>query len=201
MICWRAIEGIKGAMMKQQGKHSYSVAAGLVALACVISGPVSANDDPLLPGYVGVQYNLLDQQISAGDDAQPRSVQAVWGWQYNTLLALEARLGYGVSDDEGGLDTARVSVDPQWLVGGYLKMGLSYRLPLSPYVLLGHSSVKREVTVAGGDTEEDVASDPSYGMGASIKLNERNALTVEWLQLEDDDNDLTTVNVGYLFRY
>ena len=43
MICWRAIEGIKGAMMKQQGKHSYSVAAGLVALACVISGPVSAN--------------------------------------------------------------------------------------------------------------------------------------------------------------
>ncbi len=105
-------------MMKQQGKHSYSVAAGLVALACVISRPVSANDDPLLPGYVGVQYNLLDQQISAGDDAQPRSVQAVWGWQYNTLLALEARLGYGVSDDEGGLDTARVSVDPQWLVGG-----------------------------------------------------------------------------------
>ena len=54
---------------------------------------------------------------------------------------------------------------------------------------------------ACGDTEEDVASDPSYGMGASIKLNERNALTVEWLQLEDDDNDLTTVNVGYLFRY
>ena len=55
--------------------------------------------------------------------------------------------------------------------------------------------------MAGGDTEEDTASDPSYGMGASIKLNERNALTVEWLQLDDDDNDLTTVNVGYLFRY
>ncbi|WP_417214884.1 outer membrane beta-barrel protein [Alcanivorax sp.] len=175
--------------------------AMLVAVGVIVSAPLRASDDPLRTGYAGVQYNLLDQQIAAGDDAQPRSVQAVWGWQYNTLLALEARLGYGVSDDEGGLETARVSVDPQWLVGGYLKMGLSYRLPLSPYVLLGHSSVKREVTVAGGDSEDAVASDPSYGMGASIKLNERNALTVEWLQLDDDDNDLTTVNVGYLFRY
>ena len=175
--------------------------AMLVAVGVIVSAPLRASDDPLRTGYAGVQYNLLDQQIPVGDDAQPRSVQAVWGWQYNTLLALEARLGYGVSDDEGGLDTARVSVDPQWLVGGYLKMGLSYRLPLSPYVLLGHSSVKREVTVAGGDSEDDVASDPSYGMGASIKLNQRHALTVEWLQLDDDDNDLTTVNVGYLFRY
>ncbi|MEQ3637453.1 outer membrane beta-barrel protein [Alcanivorax sp.] len=174
---------------------------GLAAVWAMASTPVWASNAPVLPGYAGVQFNLLDQQVVAGDDAQPRSVQAVWGWQYSTLIGLEARLGYGVGDDEGGLDAARVTVDPQWLVGGYLKMGLSYRLPVSPYLLFGHSSVKREITVAGGDTEEDVASDPSYGMGASIKLNERNALTVEWLHLDDDDNDLTTVNVGYLFRY
>ncbi len=175
--------------------------AMLGAMGVIVSAPLRASDDPLRTGYVGVQYNLLDQQIATGDDAQPRSAQAVWGWQYSTLIALEARLGYGISDDEGGRDGARVTVDPQWLVGGYLKMGLSYRLPVSPYVLLGHSSVKREITVAGGDTEEDTASDPSYGMGASIKLNERNALTGEWLQLDDDDNVMTTVTGGYLFRY
>lgn len=187
--------------MKQQRTGLPWAVTLVFFVASGLSAPVSANKDPLLAGYAGVQYNLLDQELAGGDDAQPQSVQAVWGWQYNTLIALEARLGYGINDDQGGLDSARVTVDPQWLVGGYLKMGLSYRLPVSPYVLFGHSSVKREITLAGGKTEEDVASDPSYGMGASIKLNHRNALTVEWLQLDDDDNDLTTVNVGYLFRY
>lgn len=191
--------------MSKWGRNTGRMLIGALLMAATLevaaSRPIAAQQAPSLPaGYLGLQYNLLDQETAIGRDARPRSVQGVWGWQLNTLMALEARFGYGVADAKGGPRGARVTGDPQWLLGGYLKMGLSYRLPLSPYLLLGHSSVKQE-TRKGGVSRRDTLSDPSYGIGAALKLHERHALTVEWLQLDDDDNDLTTVNLGYLYRY
>lgn len=78
-----------------------------------------------------------------------------------------------------------------------------------PYVLLGHSTATAEVTTefstllgTARNTEERTASDPSYGAGVEVNLSEETAITAEWVQLDDDDDfDLTTINIGFLQRF
>ena len=111
------------------------------------------------------------------------------------------------------LRAATVRLDPEWLVGAYVKLGLDSRQPVAPYVLLGHSTAQAEVTtevtvstLLGSstfrDSEKVTASDPSFGAGVDINLSETTALYAEWVQLDDDDDfDLTTINLGFIGRF
>lgn len=172
------------------------------------STPLLADGVYQQDGYLGLQYNLLNQETD-GDDLEPTALQARFGIQFNPNVALEGRLGYGVSDDDLNEGAASLTLDPEWLVGAYLKVGLDKSLPVAPYLLLGHSTATAEVTTevssllgTARDTEERTASDPSYGAGVEVNLNPETALTAEWVQLDDDDGfDLTTINIGIMQRF
>ena len=174
----------------------------------VIAAPGFASDVYQQDGYFGVQYNMLNQE-TGGDDLEPSALQTRFGMQFNPFVGLEGRLGYGFDDDDVSDGAASISLDPEWLVGAYLKVGLDRSLPVVPYVLLGHSTATAEVTTefstllgTARNTEERTASDPSYGAGVEVNLSEETAITAEWVQLDDDDDfDLTTINIGFLQRF
>ncbi|EKF74734.1 hypothetical protein A11A3_06918 [Alcanivorax hongdengensis A-11-3] len=172
------------------------LATGL--LACSL--PAFAGGMYQQDGYVGLMYNALNQETD-GDDFEPSALQARFGLQFTPNVAVEGRLGYGIDSDE----MSSVEIDPKWLVGAYLKLGLDKSLPVSPYLLAGHSSAQADIKVSGllgSSTEERTASDPSYGAGVDFNLAPQHAINVEWLMLDDDDGyDLTTINVGYVHRF
>lgn len=184
-----------------------------MALALLaLHAPVLADSVYDQDGYFGIHYNLLNQETDS-DDIEPGAFQTRFGVQVNPYLALEGRLGYGLKDDELREGAYSVNIDPEWLVGAYVKLGLDRRQPVAPYVLLGHSTAQAEVTteftantllgsVTSRDTEEVTASDPSFGAGVDINLSETAALYAEWVQLDDDDDfDLTTINLGFISRF
>lgn len=188
-------------------------AMSLVPLTLVaLHGPAWADDGYSRDGYFGAHYSMLSQE-TGDEDIEPAGLQTRFGVQVNPYVALEGRLGYGIDDDElseGGLS---VNIDPEWLVGAYVKLGLDRRQPVAPYVLLGHSTAKAEVTTeftvssllgsaTSRDSEEVTASDPSYGAGVDINLSDTAAIYAEWVQLDDDDDfDLTTINLGFISRF
>lgn len=147
-------------------------------------------------GYFGGSYNLLTQE-TGGDDIEPTALQFRMGAQINPYVAVEGRLGHGINDDEvNGL-----TIDPEWLLGAYLKVGLDKNQPVAPYLLLGHSTAIAEISTPFG-SEDRTASDPSFGAGVEVNLNQDTALTAEWVQLDDDDGfDLTSINIGFLQRF
>ncbi|MCG8394105.1 MAG: porin family protein [Pseudomonadales bacterium] len=176
----------------------------LLALhAPVLADPVYQQD-----GYFGIQYNMLTQETD-GDDLEPSAFQTRFGVQFNPYVAVEGRLGYGLSDDDLSGGGATLTLDPEWLVGAYLKVGVDKSLPVAPYVLLGHSTATAEVTSevstllgSAKSREERTASDPSYGAGVEVNLSDSAALNAEWVLLDDDDGfDLSTINVGFLHRF
>ncbi len=164
-------------------------------------------------GYFGLHYSMLNQETSA-EDIEPEAFQTRFGMHINPYVSLEGRLGYGIDDDDLVVgDAAVLTLDPEWLVGAYVKLGLDRRQPVAPYVLLGHSTAKADVTLevtesgllgssTNRETEEVTASDPSYGAGVDVNLGETAALYAEWVQLDDDDDfDLTTINIGFISRF
>ncbi len=171
-----------------------------------------ADEASVSDGYFGAHYSMLTQETDA-DDIEPGGLQTRFGVQVNPYLALDGRLGYVMKDDELSEGAATVRLDPEWLVGAYVKLGLDSRQPVAPYVLLGHSTAQAEVTtevtvstLLGSstfrDSEKVTASDPSFGAGVDINLSETTALYAEWVQLDDDDDfDLTTINLGFIGRF
>ena len=178
----------------------------------VLHAPAFAEEVYTQDGYFGFHYSMLNQETDA-DDIEPAGLQTRFGVQVNPYVALEGRLGYGVDDDTLKAGAATVTLDPEWLVGAYVKLGLDRRQPVAPYVLLGHSTAQAEVTTdvttstllgsaSFRETEDVTASDPSYGAGVDINLSETAALYAEWVQLDDDDDfDLTTINLGFISRF
>ena len=177
-----------------------------------LSSPVFADQATSQDGYLGFQYMMLNQETDA-EDVEPSGLQARFGMQVNPYVALEGRLGYGIADDELEAGAVTVTLDPEWLVGAYVKLGVDRSLPVAPYVLLGHSTAQAEVTtevtvssLLGSstfrDSEQVTASDPSWGAGVDINLSDSAALYAEWVQLDDDDDfDLTTINLGFISRF
>ncbi|MGB2247042.1 MAG: outer membrane beta-barrel protein [Alcanivorax sediminis] len=185
----------------------------LIPLALLaLHAPAFADDVYDQDGYFGIHYSMLNQETDS-DDIEPGAFQTRFGVQVNPYVALEGRLGYGIDDDELSEGGYTVNIDPEWLVGAYVKLGLDRRQPVAPYVLFGHSTATAEVTtefttstllgsVSSRESEEVTASDPSYGAGVDINLSENAALYAEWVQLDDDDDfDLTTINLGFISRF
>ena len=177
----------------------------IMLLSLLVAGaPAFAEGLYQYDGYFGGSFNLLTQE-TGGDDIEPTGLQFRMGAQINPYVAVEGRIGHGVNDDE----VDGLTIDPEWLLGAYLKVGLDKNQPVAPYLLLGHSTAIEEVTTETEtllgtvrDSEDRTASDPSYGAGVEVNLNQNTSLNAEWLQLDDDDGfDLTTINIGILQRF
>lgn len=106
------------------------------------------------------------------------------GGYVNDNLALEARLGTGVTDDT--VDDTDVSL--RYLVGANLRAGAKVGNQLFPYVMLGFTRADFK-TESNGDSDSNAETDTSYGAGLDIDLSGM-TLTMEYANLIDK-NDVT----------
>lgn len=135
--------------------------------------------------YAAVDVGFYTIESEADNaDADITHLTGRVGGYLNDNLALEARLGTGVTDDT--VNDADVSL--RYLVGANLRAGAKVGDQVFPYVLLGftRADVKTEFN---GNSESDAETDTSYGAGVDLDLSGM-TVTLEYANLIDK-NDVT----------
>ena len=149
----------------------------LIALAIAITSPIA-----LAGGYVGGNYSTLDySEDGLGKDLSIGAVSAVGGYQLNDYVAVEARVGVGVSDDS--YLGATLELDNYY--GAYLKFGA----PIGnfyPYAMVGMTEGEVTASVTGFSLSQS-ESDVSYAAGIGYYINENINLHLEYARFLDKD--------------
>lgn len=165
-----------------------TIGVGIVALACAAAQADeryggsgygrSAYDSGL---YAGASVGQLIYQEEGLDTMRPTIIEARIGQNINQYLAIEGRIGGGISGDS----VNGFSTDAQLIYAGYAK-GI---LPLSPifslYGLAGIAGAQLHHNYPDFNTTD---TGFSYGIGAELKVGREAALTLEWARITDGDN-------------
>lgn len=155
-------------------------------LLAAVAGSVTAQP------YVGLDYtHLEDSGIELG------ALTLKGGYQLNDWAAVELRGGLGVVDDNyHGAD-----VELEHHVGGYFRAGLPNDSAIYPYVIAGYTHAKIKASF-GGFSDSDSEGDFSWGIGASVRLNELWSANVEVMRYFDKSNiELDGVSVGVTYNF
>jgi opacity protein-like surface antigen len=142
-----------------------------------VSFASTANDDMYFGG--GLAVTELSEE---GDEVSLNVIHARVGKFFNENISLEARAGFGVGDDD--IDGIKVELSNYY--GVYLRGGFPVNETLYPYAVLGYTRGKIKASY-GGDSISSSESDTSFGLGVDIKLNEKAAINLEYLNYIDKD--------------
>jgi hypothetical protein len=120
------------------------------------------------------------------------------GMQFNPFLAVEGRVGGGISGDE----FAGYHVDVPLVYGGYVKGILPVSPWFSPYAIAGLGGLQLHRNYPDFDSN-DVAF--SFGVGAEFRLYGGAAIHAEWARVDHGNNDgydftADQLTVGVSFR-
>jgi hypothetical protein len=155
------------------------IAAALSSLAATAA---HAQQGQTAPGsmYGGITFSQIQYEESGRGTAKPTALGVKIGKVVNENLALEGRLGTGISDDD--VSGGPVDVSPDLLLGAYAK-GI---LPLSPrigvYGLVGVTYGDLS-SGPGGLRFSNSDADFSYGFGADFLIGASTSLNIEWARL------------------
>ena len=150
--------------------------------------------------YFGFDYMLTDFEDDAGTSVDLDAVSARFGSYLNKNVALEARLGFGVSDDT----VNNVDFELDNFVGVYARGIIPYQT-VELYGIIGMTradlSVRPAASPAARLADGD-ETDLSYGLGLDFKIGERIAVGMEYMMLIDSsDYELTTTNIGAKYYF
>lgn len=162
----------------------------LVASAITTLPAISMADDTHGKRYAAIDIGFMtveDESGSSTSEADITHVVGRVGGYLNDNLALEARLGTGVTDDsvDAGL-AADVDVSLRYLVGAYLRAGAKVGDAAFPYVLLGFTRADVESEYLG-NSDTKAETDVSYGVGVDVNLSGL-TVAVEYANLVDKDD-------------
>ncbi|MDX1452580.1 MAG: porin family protein [Oleiphilaceae bacterium] len=164
--------------------------------ACTMASQAFA-DDTHGKRYASVDIGFYGLESDNGNfEADLTHISGRVGGYLNDNLALEARLGTGVTDDtinEGIFTDTDISL--RYLVGAYMRIGAKAGDQLFPYLLLGFTRADFE-TETGSNSSNDAETDTSYGAGIDFNLS---GLTValEYANLVDkNDSTYSGFSIG-----
>lgn len=162
-------------------------------LAAVVVAGVSSLATAEMAPYFGVQYGYLDFDRGAVDGAALDAFTLRGGLDINELIAAEARVGLGLSDDT----RQGIKTEMNYHYGVYAVINLPTRTQLDPYLLGGYSYV--DSTVNGSDYSDDGLA---YGAGLKWAMNDESALTLEYLKVADNDyTKQNLISLGILYHF
>jgi opacity protein-like surface antigen len=128
--------------------------------------------------YVGGSLSRVEVRVDGLSTAKPTALGVRLGNQFSPNLAVEARLGKGITDDT--VNGVKVEIDTYY--GIYAKGILPMTNLFSAYGLLGYS--RGEVTRSGpGGSASDWDSDVSYGLGVDFAITKNTTINVEWARM------------------
>ena len=124
-------------------------------------------------------------------------LSAIFGSKVNENVALEARLGYGVSNEN--LAGTEISIDTAISLFG--KFGSEISRNVYPYLALGYTHANVEFVVPGTKVDADDGN-YSYGVGMDILLDDESRINIEYMDYFDkDDISYDALSIGYLKNF
>ncbi|VUD59635.1 hypothetical protein TDB9533_02727 [Thalassocella blandensis] len=179
---------------------------------CLASGLATA--EPLQQGiFVGanvgyVQNEEMEEFDLADDNVDYRSYELSLGYKFNNWLGVDFRFGNGLSERDFAIDGssnhAELGIDG---ISSYYYRGEFTNEDARLYILIGQSSVDTTTVIyddAGNEvaSADDSLSGLSYGLGAGWYYDDNFSINLEYrLLLDDDDAELTTINLGFDYRF
>lgn len=155
--------------------------------------------------YVGANYTFVTYDEEFLGDADLGALSGKVGARINPYISAELRAGVGVADETATDGNVSVTLELDYLVGGYVLFGLPNKTPIYPYIALGYT--KGELTLSATDpggsfsiSESD--SDLSYGLGANLAISDNVQLNAEYMKyIDKDDYEVSGISIGasYLF--
>ncbi len=137
--------------------------------------------------YWGVSATRIRADVGGGFFNSRISLKtdfhAILGKELNDYIAVEARLGLGLGSST---KTFFDNIQLKRLLGGYVKFSAPWKV--SPYALLGYSSVSIEVS-DGFSSESDSETGFSQGLGLEFTLSKRSKLFIEYARLIEDSGE------------
>ena len=150
--------------------------------------------------YGGLQYSQVTYDEDDFDKAKPTALVGKLGQFVSESVAIEGRLGFGVSDDEIDVDVGpfdvEVEIEVNYLVGIYGVLHSDTEAKVTFYGLVGVTQVELEASAFGESFEEDDTG-LSYGLGVNI-----GHFNLEYMSyLDEDDYSVTAISVGYVSAF
>lgn len=178
------------------------IVAGLLASLCL---PVAANAD----SYIGLNYLEARYDERGFDTSKPTAWSLRFGSELSENIAIEARIGSGISSDKvDGDPTIAIDLDLKQIFGVYGRLMAPLGERVTVYGLAGITRVKLEasaplqgtpgrVKVSGSET------DLSIGVGVDFKLSPSAFVNLEYalLQSDEDAYDLDALSIGVGLRF
>lgn len=181
------------------------ILAGLLVGLCL---PAVASADTY--SYVGINYLKTSYDERGFDTSKPTAWNARFGAAVAKNVALEARLGTGVSSDTLDVDPGMdVELEIKQLFGVYGRVMVPLSERFSVYGLAGITRAKLEakgslIGVPGSRVSvSESETDLSIGLGADVMLSGSAFLNVEYVLLQNDDKayDLDALSIGLGVRF
>ena len=174
--------------------------SAFAVMASFASG--AAAQDSLEGGYVGLNYAFVTyEEDGISEDFDLGALVGKAGAQINPYLAAEFRAGFGAKDDSTSFNGVSLDLELDYLVGGYMVLGLPNESPVYPYAIDGVTKGELTASASGfGNSFSDSASesDISYGVGANLNINKDFQVNGEYMQYIDKDGaEISGVSVGF----
>lgn len=170
----------------------------LASLLCLVATAGAHAQEGL---YGGVFLSRITYAEDGLDDANPTVIGVKIGTSINKNLAVEARLGAGLSDDSVDVLGVPVNVKVNNFISVYGKGILPLSDQASLYGLLGYTRGKLKAEFLGGSNSES-DSDVSYGVGGDFAITPTTSLNIEWARLfKGDDYKVDGLTFGVSFKF
>ncbi len=181
-------------------KNKIILGSAFAVMASFASGAVA--QDSVEGGYVGLNYVFLTyEEDGISDEFDLGALVGKAGVRINPYVSAEFRAGFGAADDSASFNGASVELELDYMVGGYMVLGLPNESPVYPYVVVGATKSELTASATGPGGSASVSgseSDISYGFGANLEINKDFQVNGEYMQyIDKDGGEISGVAVGF----
>ena len=153
-------------------------------------------------GYYGIGYHMGSYEENGVPEADIGAIAFRAGGYLNQVIALEARLALGITDDtvRNNINNP-VDIDLDTALSVFVKADVPVTPFVNAYGLLGFTRAEIEAST-GGLTTSESETGLSYGLGMEGEISRHTSLSIEYVLLLDEDAfEYTAINVGITARF
>ena len=171
-------------------------------LALASGATLAAGSAPSESGsYWGVNIGQVNYTESGFPHFNPTAVLVSLGWEFNRYLAVEARVGTGISGDSKTVSGLPIDLKVKSFYGGYLRGTMPVSNAFSFYALAGYGRGELGATAMGTSVS---TTDGAFsgGLGGEFAVGKSGAIGLEYARMFSGSGyDADLISIGYRVRF